>query len=65
MSRTLTRNFAFLITLCCLVPTAALVAVMFFRAPLGPVVLAASVALALLARRLFAILSAPGDSGSG
>ena len=44
---------------CCLVPLAVLGAIIFLDAPVWPTSLAALFVVLLLARRLFALLSAP------
>jgi len=50
---------AVVMVLCCLVPMAALGAVILLDAPVWPTSLAASFVLLLLARRLFALLATP------
>ena len=58
-SGALGRIFAVLIAACCLVPLAALGAVILLYWPIWPTSLAALFVMALLARGLFALLSTP------
>ena len=58
-SGALGKPFAVLIAACCLVPLAALGAVIFLYWPIWPASLAALSVMFLLARRLFALLSTP------
>ncbi len=58
-SGALGRVFALLIATCCLVPLAALGAVIFLYWPIWPTSLFALLVIFLLARRLFALLSTP------
>jgi hypothetical protein len=65
MKSRLARAFVFLIVLCCLVPLAALAAVLFLQAPVAPTALVALFVLVLLAKRLFALLSDTGADRPG
>jgi len=56
-SQTFARAFAVLLAMCCLMPMAALGAVIFLDAPIWPTSLAALFVVVLLARRLFALLA--------
>ena len=58
------KTFTLLIVLSCLVPVAVLGAVLFLNVPVWPVSLIALIVLALLARRIFALLSTPGQDES-
>jgi hypothetical protein len=58
-SGALGKAFAVLIAACCLVPLAALGAVIFLYWPILPTSLAALFVVFLLARRLFALLPTP------
>lgn len=54
------KTFTLLVFLSCLVPMAVLGAVFFLNVPVWPASLIALIILALLARRIFALLSEPG-----
>ncbi len=58
-SPTFARDYAILRILCCMVPLAALGAVLFLDAPVWPTSLVAMFVVILLARRLFALLATP------
>jgi len=58
------RAFTLLIVLSCLVPIAVLGAVLFLNVPVWPASMFALIVLALLARRIFALLSTPGQDES-
>ncbi len=62
--RSSSKTFTFLIVLSCLIPVAALGAVLFLNVPVWPASLSALVVLILLARRIFALLSIPGQDES-
>jgi hypothetical protein len=59
------KAFAVLIATCCLVPLAALGAIILLYWPIWPTSLAAFFVVFLLARRLFALLSTPESDESG
>jgi len=64
--QTASKMFVFLLAVCCLVPLAALAAVLYLAAPVWLVAPAGLLALVLLARRLMGLLAAddkPGFSG--
>lgn len=58
------KTSTLLIALSCLLPIAVLGAVLFFNVPVWPASLFALAVLALLARRIFAVLSTPGQDES-
>lgn len=58
------KTFTLLVVLSCLVPMAVLGAVFFLNAPVWPASLIGLIILALLARRIFALLSEPGHDES-
>lgn len=63
--RTISRMLAPLLAVCCLIPLAALAAVLYFTAPVWLVAPAGLLALVLLARRLMALLDTDdGAAGS-
>ncbi len=61
--QTVSKMLVLLLAICCLVPLAALAAVLYFAAPVWLVTLVGLLALVLLARRLMHML-AP-DDGTG
>ena len=62
--QTLSRILVLLLAVCCLVPLAALAAVLYLRAPVWLVTPAGLLVLVLLARRLMALLAADDEPGS-
>lgn len=62
-SQAITRMLVFLLAVCCLVPLAALAAVLYLEAPVWLVTLVGLLVLALLGWRLMALLAMDDQSG--
>jgi len=62
-SQNVTKMLVLLLAICCLVPLAALAAVLYLAAPMWLVALVGLLAVALLARRLMALLATNDEPG--
>ena len=62
--RTVSKMLVLLLAICCLVPLAALAAVLYLAVPIWLVTLVGLLALVLLARRLMRLLASSDGAGS-